>query len=239
MNGGLCVPNDVGSFFGNFICVCPDGYSGDMCEIHDTKIDISFVDMPIPQSFLVHFITNNPYDIMPENLNPIRATIPKKIPLDKDTVTFFMSFPFKVLFVQIEDQYYLTVLQHNSTSSAIISTQIKPLQRCPHIRELLDQPTADYPVLRRVKYYHVPCRDRADLLCFHDNQTFVCLCTEDRQGNCFYFNFSLTYDCPGWNDCENEAKCYQNHPTCPSKTICVCDECSYGTKCQVSTIEIR
>ena len=235
MNDGLCVPNDVESPFGDFTCICSEGFSGNRCEKNDTKIVISFADVPTAQSLLVHFITVIPYDLYSRNPAPMRITTFKKIPLDQDTATFYMSFPFNILLTQIEDTYYLAILQHNQTSSAIISTQIMSSQRCPHIREILDQQTVNSPVLRRVKYYHIPCKERPRLVCFHDNETFICLCTEDRQANCFHFDYSFTYDCRGWNDCENGARCYQNHPTCPSKTICVCEECFYGTKCQLST----
>jgi hypothetical protein len=33
-------------------------------------------------------------------------------------------------------------------------------------------------------------------------------------------------------DCQGEAKCYQDHPQCPTMRMCVCQECYYGTRCQ-------
>ncbi|CAF3626656.1 unnamed protein product [Rotaria sp. Silwood1] len=110
------------------------------------------------------------------------------------------------------------------TRSANISTEITRSQHCPHIQELVDQQILDYPILRRVKYYHLPCMKDSDLFCFHDNETFMCLCTEKRHANCFHFDFNMSYDCMGWNDCQNEGQCFQDHPTCPTKTICAIEQ---------------
>ncbi|CAF3551688.1 unnamed protein product [Rotaria sp. Silwood1] len=166
---------------------------------------------------------------------PTRATMFKKIDFDQDTVIVYMPLPFHLVFAQIEKKFYLIVLQSNYTHSANISTEIARSQHCPHIQELFDQQILDYPILRRVKYYHLPCMKDSDLFCFHDNETFMCLCTEKRHANCFHFDFKMAYDCMGWNDCQNEGQCFQDHPTCPTKTMCVCRECFYGTKCQFTT----
>jgi hypothetical protein len=235
LNGGLCVPGVDRDSYSSFTCVCPDGFSGKICEENDTKIVISFSNLTIPQSLLIHFITARKYD--PENRDPMpsRATMFKKLAFDQDTATFYMSLPFHLIFAQIENTLYLTFLQYNDVPSAIISTQIISSQRCPHIRELFDQQTIDYPVLRRVKYYHIPCDKHPDLACFHDNDVFMCLCTKDRQANCFHFDFNMTYNCRGLNDCQNGAQCFQDHPVCPTMKMCVCQECFYGTKCQFTT----
>ena len=236
LNDGLCVPGDDREFYSKFSCVCPDGFSGKRCEENDTKIDISFSDVTIPQSLLVHFITASEYTIVSiDNAASTRATMFKKLAFDEDTATFYVSLPFHLIFGQIENTFYLAVLQHNYTPSAVISTQIVSSQRCSHIRELFDQQTLDYPILRRVKYYHLPCIQNLDLVCFHDNETFMCLCTKDRRANCFHFDFNMIYNCVDWNDCQNGAQCFQDHPTCPTKRMCICQECFYGTKCQFTT----
>jgi uncharacterized membrane protein YidH (DUF202 family) len=58
----------------------------------------------------------------------------------------------------------------------------------------------------------------------------------NRHANCFEFNHNMTYDCQGFHYCENKARCFQNHPDCPTSLLCVCDECYYGSRCQLSTI---
>jgi hypothetical protein len=46
----------------------------------------------------------------------------------------------------------------------------------------------------------------------------------------------MTYNCQGSHFCENKAQCFQDKPTCPTASMCVCPECFYGTRCQFSTI---
>ncbi|CAF4619761.1 unnamed protein product [Rotaria sp. Silwood2] len=234
-NRGVCVPDDDRISLTNFTCICQDGFSGPRCEEKDVEIDISFSDVPIPQSLLVHFITAQDYSVKSENPIPTRATMFKKIGFDQDAVTFYMSLPFHLVFAQIEIKFYLIVLQHEHTPSINISTEITRSRHCPYIRELFDQQTIDYQILRRVKFYHLPCKTNLNLICFHDNETFICLCTKERNANCFHFDFNMTYNCMGWNDCQNGGQCFQDHPTCPTKTMCICQACFYGTKCQFST----
>ncbi|CAF3803579.1 unnamed protein product [Rotaria sp. Silwood1] len=145
-----------------------------------------------------------------------------------------MSLPFHLVFAQIETKFYLIVLQHEHTPSINISTEVTRSRHCPHIRELFNQQIIDYQILHRVKFYHLPCKKDPNLICFHDNEIFMCLCTKEKNANCFHFDFNMTYNCMGWNDCQNEGKCFQDNPTCPTKTMCVCQECFYGIKCQFS-----
>ncbi|CAF3088932.1 unnamed protein product [Rotaria sp. Silwood2] len=235
LNQGVCVPENDRISLTNFTCICQDAFTGQRCEENDAKIDISFSDVSIPQSLLVHFITVHKYDARTQNPMPTRATMFKRIDFDQDTVTFYMSLPFHLVFAQIQTKFYLIVVQSNYTRSANISTEVARSQHCPHIRELFDQQILDYPILHRVKYYHLPCMQDSHLFCFHDNESFMCLCTEKRHANCFHFDFNMTYNCMGWNDCQNEGQCFQDHPTCPTKTMCVCRECFYGTKCHFNT----
>ncbi|CAF5149827.1 unnamed protein product, partial [Rotaria magnacalcarata] len=90
----LCVPHNDRISLTNFTCACQDGFSVDE---HDL-----------------------------ESLNPIpnRATMFKKIRFDRDTITFFMSLPFHLIIVQLEDKFYLTVPQHIYTPSVTIQTKI-------------------------------------------------------------------------------------------------------------------
>ncbi|UJR20084.1 hypothetical protein I4U23_023216 [Adineta vaga] len=234
-NNGICIPDDYRISMTHFTCVCSDGFSGTYCEEKDVRIDISFSNINIPQSFLVHFIESINYTIMAKDSAPVRITMFTKMPFDQKIATINMSLSFHLMFAQIENSYYLVVLQHIYRSSIVISTQISPSQRCRHIHELFNQTIVDYPILRRVKFYHLACQEHSDLMCFHDNEIFMCLCTKERHANCFHFNFTMNYDCLGQNDCHNNAQCFQDHPHCPKKTICVCQECFYGDKCQLGT----
>jgi hypothetical protein len=113
-NGGVCVPNDTRNSVPDFVCVCPEGFSGKRCENNDVRIDISFSAIEIPQSLLVHFIKVVQYDNT-QNNNPVppRVTMFKKIPFHQNAITFYMSLPFHLVFAQIADIYYLILLQHN------------------------------------------------------------------------------------------------------------------------------
>jgi hypothetical protein len=67
-------------------------------------------------------------------------------------------------------------------------------------------------------------RMHQNLPCFQDN-IYKCLCNNERQVNCD----DRIY-------CKNDAQCCQNHPTCPTKSLCVCSECFYGSRCQIDHI---
>jgi hypothetical protein len=45
----------------------------------------------------------------------------------------------------------------------------------------------------------------------------------------------MTYDCQRTDYCKNEGQCFQDDPTCPVTSICVCAECYFGTHCQFTT----
>ncbi|CAF2158408.1 unnamed protein product [Rotaria magnacalcarata] len=180
----LCVPHNDRISLTNFTYACQDGFSGKRCEYEDVKIDILFYDISIPQSLLVHFITVREHVLESLNSVPIRATMFKKIRFDQDTITFFMSLPFHLIIVQLEDKFYLTVPQHIYTPSVTIQTKIARSQYCPYIRELFNQTLIAYPILRRIKYYHHACMKDSNLVCFHDNELFICLYTEEKHANC-------------------------------------------------------
>ncbi|CAF1181363.1 unnamed protein product [Adineta steineri] len=227
-NGGVCVPTDERiSSHPSFTCMCSKGFWGFNCELKETKIVISFSkEIDIPQSIIVHFITVN------KKADPTRITTLKKVPSVVNEVTLLVAKPFNLLFAQIQSNFYLTYLQKNSTltSSGIIFGEISVSRQCFHIRQLFDDNvTTTYPLLRRVKYYHIPCDKRPDLSCFYDEEQFMCLCNEHHHANCFKFDFNITYNCWGRSECQNGAACYQDDPNCPTETLCVCPECYYGT----------
>ncbi len=235
-NGGLCVPRDkLFSLEQNTLCICSERFSGDRCQYNNTQLDISLADARfsvLPDSFLLHFIS------VPEPWGEHeRATTFAKLPLDQDSVTVFWKNPFNLLFAQLFNQHiYLLLVQVKYKPSAHYKLIVQPEKRCPSIRELLNSSIVDFPPLRRVKYYHVPCQKQVDLACFHDDVQFLCLCTHDRRANCFTFDHRMDYNCRGSNYlCENGGRCFQDNITCSSITLCACPMCFFGYRCQFSS----
>ena len=228
-NGGLCVPDEEQLSESTFACICTVGYSGRVCEVQDTRIDFSFHDVDIPQSLLIHFITI-------QNSNRLlRTTVSKKIAFHQDTVTVYTPVLFNLIFAQVRERYYLAFLQINTSTLAHVGLEIKSIHHCASMHNLLDKEKLALPLLRRAKYYHVPCRERSELSCLYDVEGFLCVCNKDGYANCFPFNFKASSSCRGRTQCENGGQCVQDLPTCPTSTMCVCSECFYGGKCQFTT----
>lgn len=70
-------------------------------------------------------------------------------------------------------------------------------------------------------------------MCLYD-EIYLCVCDLDRFANCFEFDHSMNYDCQGYNDFQNGGHCFQNNAPCLSKLICVCQDCFYSSRCQIS-----
>jgi hypothetical protein len=108
---------------------------------------------------------------------------------------------------------------------------------CPHISELFNETFVQWHLLRRIKYYHLPCENQSlNLSCFYDDVHF-CLCYDHggkHLANCFNFDHGMTYDCSGQNVCENGAQCLQDRPDCPTRSMCICPPGFYGRRCQFS-----
>ncbi|CAF4961142.1 unnamed protein product, partial [Rotaria sp. Silwood1] len=122
--------------------------------------------------------------------------------------------------------------------STTIVREIQPSDRCPYINEVLDHAAVKFHLLRRIKYYHLPCeRHLPPVSCFYDDNYF-CLCDDygqHRVANCFEFNYTKKFDCFGQSNCENGAQCLQDRSTCPQTSTCVCQTCFYGRRCQFSS----
>jgi hypothetical protein len=230
-NNGLCIPNDNRISGYAFSCLCPEDYSGERCEIHNNRIDIQFDETIIKNlsSLLFHFIT------IYTDKDHERTTIFKKIPFDNNTITLYVQQPFNILFTEltINQTYYLTVVRERFINSENIFTQVQSNQRCSRMDELLNDTFQNYEPLRRAKYYPMLCRQYKQLMCLYD-EIYMCICDLDRFSNCFQFNRSLNYDCQGQNVCQNNGRCFENNATCPTMTMCVCEKCYYGTKCEYS-----
>ncbi|CAF1360066.1 unnamed protein product [Adineta steineri] len=235
-NSGQCVATDEQMISDKkFVCICPKGFSGERCEIADSKIIVTFhKDMILPSSILIHFI-----QVM-NNSVPENGSTFKNIPINHKSIIIRWSRPFHIAFTELSDNnYYLITVQKTYHPSAIISTTINPSDRCKHINELFNETIVKLHLLRRIKYYHVPCQRQHSpaLLCFYDDSHF-CLCNDygkERVANCFEFNASIEHNCFGQSNCENGAQCLQDKYICPQTSICICPKCFYGKRCQFSS----
>jgi hypothetical protein len=234
-NGGQCIPiteNMVSDK--QFICLCSHGFSGKRCEIVDNKIIVSFhKDIILPQTIFVHFIR------VIDNGPPENGSTYKTIPIDQKSIIIYWSRPFHVAFVEFfGNNFYMIIVQKTYNQSLVISKTINPSDRCEHLSEVLNETIVNFHLLRRIKYYHLPCQKRSSLLsCFYDDSHF-CLCDDfgdQRVANCFEFNHTIQHDCFDGSSCENGAQCLQDRSNCPQTSICVCPECFYGTRCQFSS----
>jgi len=238
-NGGQCIPNHQHmTFFQNFSCICPKNVTGDRCEIANSQLTITFdKDIVLSQSILFHFIEITKWSLVERFTS--RATTYRSIPFRQDSITVYWSEPFHLVFIELSHKkYYLTHMQNNYTRSAKIDRTIVSSGRCPNISELFNKTFLQWPLIRRIKYYHLPCQNYSlNLSCFHD-QTYLCLCYDfhqQRTANCFPFDHQMEFDCSGQNECQHGARCLQNKVDCPTKSLCICPSCYYGQLCQFHT----
>ncbi|CAF2966730.1 unnamed protein product [Rotaria sp. Silwood2] len=184
---------------------------------------------------LVHFIQ------VIDDAPPERLTTFKTIPINQDLITVYWSRPFHMIFVEIfNHNYYLVVVQQTYNRSTTISKTINPSDRCEHISELFNETIVQLHLVRLIKYYQLPCRQKRSnhpLSCFYDD-IHICLCEKyghQYLANCIEFEHEMKFDCSGQSGCENGARCFQDSPNCAQTSICVCPKCFYGKRCQFST----
>jgi hypothetical protein len=234
-NGGKCVPADENvPSTEEFFCICPKGFTGFHCEIPDTKIIVSFhKDIELSRSMIVHF-----FQTMLSDIRTIGTTF-QTISIYQNIITLHWPDNFDIIVMQIFDKnLYMIVNPHKYNRSAVVESTIDPSDRCKHISEVLNETIVNLHLIRRIKYYHVPCQKMLPSLpCFYDDNQF-CMCNNfghQRVADCFEFDSGKKLDCFGQNYCENGAQCLQDQQYCPTMSACVCLNCFYGTRCQFSS----
>ncbi|CAF1142600.1 unnamed protein product [Adineta ricciae] len=235
MNGGTCVRTDEADLSpdNRFICICPKNFFGVRCELARTKLLISYDESLDPHLVIfIHFI-----EVQINNF-PIRTTTFKRILLGQNFISIYWSFPFHVVLVELPNQrYYLALMQKKYTYQRIIEKTLASSDRCLSVNALFNETFRNYHLLRRIKYYHIPCQTNSSLTCFYDDQQF-CFCQqldEQRVANCFDFDRHSRTTCARQNDCENGGNCYEENSKCPKYFLCECTECYYGVRCQLTT----
>ncbi|CAF0794838.1 unnamed protein product [Adineta steineri] len=224
-NNGKCIPHNSHD---GFICLCPENFMGSHCEYQSSQININFKIDSIPSFIIVHYI------IAFEDKRHERITVFKNIPFDRYSIELYSTLPFNLLFIEFSNNYYLTVVREKSIPSEKISTNINQDYKCENINKFLNSTILNYTNLGRLKYYQLPCVENLKLKCFYDDK-YMCVCDKNRYSNCFEFNHNMSYNCQGYKYCENNGKCFQDNITCPSKSVCMCDKCYHGTRCQLTS----
>lgn len=220
----LCIPSDV-RFHPqhSFTCICAEGFWGDRCQYETLRVRLTFHRTLLQSSFLyAHFITADGQS------QHKQTTMLTKIQFDQNVVVLHVTYVYHLILIEINENYYLTF--NRSESSVEIE------DRCLSINEIFNSTIVNYHPLRRVKYYQLACQQIKHLQCFHDFDSFMCLCTNNNsEANCFNFEFNKYYDCDGKNYCQNDGQCFQDRYYCPTTSVCACKECFYGSQCQFST----
>ena len=212
-----------------YTCLCEEGFSGDRCEIVDTRVDISFhSNIRIPTSILVHFIA------IYNHTDPVVITTLRKIAFNQVSAIAYTSNAFRLIFAQFDEQFFLIYHRTNQSRPAQVSTVAEASHRCLSTSELFNSTILGLNTLHRIKYYHLPCQKHLQLVCFYE-QNYTCLCTTDRRADCFEFESDTTSNCEREAFCENDGQCFRNDPTCPTRATCGCRQCFFGSRCQFST----
>ena len=236
-NGGFCVPRDRRiDAQDNTFCVCSERFSGSLCEHDTTQIQLLLAQsdfLSLPDFIFLHFIS------LPTSWGEHeRATTAVRVPFDQDSATLYWNKPFNMVFAQLSTDREIYLLLVQTAYEPLVTHKLffQLEKRCPSIREVLNSSIAAFPPLRRVKYYHLPCQQRINLTCFHDDTQHLCLCTQDRRANCFRFDHQMDYNCRRIDfRCENGGHCFQDNINCPSMSWCACPTCFFGRRCQLSS----
>ena len=225
-NNATCFVLDDGFNTLPDVCICPEEYGGQFCELRKSKLEIFFNDIEV-SSYLLAYIMDTRSQYLPYE-RMLMAGLPKKLKMFQRTVTLYVEMDLTLVFIMMANRYYLGVLQYEGQRN--ISTSISAAQRCKLVTELLNSQMSALPQIRRVKYYHILCKNHSDLMCFYDEQ-YMCLCTVERYANCFNVNYNPP-KCRIDNHCLNDGTCLQFHPVCQYEATCVCADCFYGDRCQ-------
>jgi hypothetical protein len=238
---GQCVPTDERyEAERQFICLCNDEWAGEWCEIFSRAIHMSFapgITIPSSNIALVHLIYAQGQFVHLFKIYRLQQVMSNFRVILND----YDDMP-NLVFIQLyahRDQfdYYLLLISKNIhyNRSLEISHQVHPSSRCRSIHELFNSTVIAQPRLRRIKNYQQPCLKQVSgekLQCFYDDE-LMCTCEETNYANCFNFN-SVSFGCP-WNKCSDRGICVQNDETCPTRSVCICEPCTYGSICQHST----
>ncbi|CAF0854311.1 unnamed protein product [Adineta steineri] len=225
-SNGRCIVIDERMIDKSYVCFCSEQFSGPRCENVKHRIDISLENIETPLYLLVYIYTRISFERSPPTF-----VILRKMTMFQSNITVYSPVQFRMVIVKTDNRYYLAALRKFVSSNIV--TSISPAQRCVPIHELLTTQLLLLPRIQRLKSYHIPCQDHINLQCFVD-EFYMCLCTEERHGNCFPLEHQQAFACDNNIYCENGGRgtCLQDQPICFLNIPCICFDCFFGNRCQ-------
>ena len=145
-NNGMRAPITENLITRKYIWLCERDFFGPQCQYSKTRVDISFNDIDIASHMVTYFIT------VSEQSKPIRTITVQKVSINQHTVKQYISTSFHIVFVTLDDTYYLANTQIFQNHQ--ITTSISSLQRCFPIAKLLNSTGMQMPYFRPIKFYH-------------------------------------------------------------------------------------
>jgi hypothetical protein len=159
-NRGICIPSgEHDAYRYPYVCICQRGFSGNECEVPDTKMILSFhqdIILPLQSFMFFHFI-----HLIDNTLHTHDKS--RQIVCENDTsVTVYRFHPFHIAFVELSAfQYYLIINQKIYHQSSVIVRTINLLDRCRSIKEIYNESMIKMHLIQRIKYYHLPCQNHS------------------------------------------------------------------------------
>ena len=251
-NNGTCLRSFIVGLGSS--CICPEDFTGTFCEKKKKRLNI----------FAEHNIVekHSQVPVMIIHLNYVEHAEPgnymftshrrllKSVQLSNNIQPLFVK-TFKDInygFVQLLTnpsnsfgEYFLILTttsrygQSNEFNEPdIVNTSIISKNKCSHIKEIFNSNILSINPLHRAKFYHEPCQNNLELVCFFDEQ-LMCLCNRHRLAQCFNFIHQIT-NCNAKYQCLNDGLCLQESDIFnPLDYICICEECYFGDLCQFTT----
>ena len=225
LNNGQCLFNELRARQTVYQCLCPKEFFGEQCQWPKNQVELTFDHIEMSSFIIGYFL---------RLINPLETHVTmmiEKLTLFQTEIRFHLSISYNLLLIKFNGKYYLAVLQRET--QLFLSAKINTDRECRSIEQIFNSSIRKLNRFDRLKLYHLPCMMDRRLECFYDESS-LCLCTTDRHGNCFPINWNQTLRCPTTDAtyCFNQGQCYQDHPTCPSTRLCLCDDCFFGDRCQ-------
>ncbi|CAF1409983.1 unnamed protein product [Adineta steineri] len=232
-NNSSCIVVDDGMHELSFICLCSKEFHDVFCQLKKPKLEISFHNIKVSSPILLFYLfgtlryTEDSAVMTPFGKMGFRV-MSQKLKMFQRTVSLNIPEDLRIVFVKIDNSYYLAYLQRHDHSEA--STSIDSSQQCLSTDEVLNSELKVLPNIRRMKYYHVICQTKLHLLCFFD-ESYMCLCTLERHAHCLKLKRTPMM-CRYTSYCENGAQCLEQGSDCQFVPICDCTDCYFGDRCQ-------